>query len=227
MTDYSDNARTLSVYRVKRAWSETTSSWNEYSTGNSWATAGASALTDREATDIGTRSMSATEGTSTFIEISLTASAVQEMITGGVFANNGFLLQVDTETNDGYEFQSNTSATTANHPELVVVYSVASASASASRSASRSLSPSGSQSPSASASKSASASASASASRSLSPSGSQSPSRSASASESASLSQSSSVSPSPSASVSPSVSASPSPATYVAKYNQFGSLNLD
>lgn len=123
LTDFTDNDRTASVYRMLRSWVENQATWNVYSTGNSWGTAGAdNTTTDREATDIGTRAFTNGEAVNEYAEFSLTPSAVQEMISGGSFTNNGFLIKMATESNDGWEFVSNANATSANHPELVVDY---------------------------------------------------------------------------------------------------------
>ena len=213
--DLSDNARTLSAYRIKQTLVMSQSTWNIYSTGNNWQTAGGAGANDREATDVGTTTQPASPSVGDNISITLTASAVQEMILGGSFTNNGFLLQVATESNDLIGYYGSGDATTTNRPKLVVDYTLpgsssVSASASASGSASLSPSASASRSASASASRSASRSASASASSSLSPSASASASGSASSSSSASASASASGSASTSRSLSPSASASAS-----------------
>lgn len=120
--DYSDNTRTMRVYRIKRAVNLSETTWNVYSTGNNWGTAGAGNTTsDREATDIGSISMPATE-VAQYYEITLDATKIQEMLTGGVFTNNGFLLQFDTESNDMHQFSDETDT---NYPQLVITYSVA------------------------------------------------------------------------------------------------------
>lgn len=132
--DYSDNARTFRVYRNKRPWDEGTRvgsgsadgvTWDVYSTGNSWQTAGGSGSNDRESSDIGSRAMSASESTGAYKDFSLTASAVREMIPGGTFANNGFIIQADTENNDMYDFASREDATSGHRPKLVIDYSPA------------------------------------------------------------------------------------------------------
>lgn len=52
-TDLASGSRTVGVYRVKRAWVETEATWNIYSTGNSWSTAGGFHADDCEQTAIG------------------------------------------------------------------------------------------------------------------------------------------------------------------------------
>lgn len=119
-TDVSSNARTFRVFRVKRVWVPAQATWNIYSTGNNWGTAGCSNTTsDREATDIGNTSFSASETVGQFKDFTLTASVVQDMVAG---TNNGFLVQADTETDDGYGFFTSENGTESKNPKLVVTY---------------------------------------------------------------------------------------------------------
>ena len=115
----SGNARTLRVYRSKRVWVEAQATWNIYSTGNNWATAGGFGADDCEQTDIGSRDFSATEATGAYKDWSLTAAAVQEMVRG-TWTNNGLLIKADTENTDRYAFYSSDNAD--NKPKLTVVY---------------------------------------------------------------------------------------------------------
>lgn len=123
-SDYSDNARTWRVFRVKRNWVEAEATWNVYSSGNSWGTAGCSnTTTDREASDIGSVSVGASETVTVQKDFSLTASAVQEWI-AGTTANYGLLIQADTEVNDLYVVNSNSFATSGERPKLVINYTI-------------------------------------------------------------------------------------------------------
>lgn len=117
--DYSDNARTFRVYRLKRAWVEAETTWNIYSTGNDWQTAGGFGADDCEQTDIGSRAFSATETLNEFKDFSLTPTTK-----AGLDLGNGWLIKADTEVDDGYSFYSSDEATAANRPKLVIVYSV-------------------------------------------------------------------------------------------------------
>lgn len=122
-SDASSNARTFRVYRVLRNWVVGEVTWNVYSSGNNWGTAGCgNTTTDREATDIGTRAFTATETLNEFKDFTLTASAVEEMLPGGTFTNNGFLIKADTETDDFYAFNSSNNGSEANNPKLVIDY---------------------------------------------------------------------------------------------------------
>lgn len=106
--NYSSNDRTMRVYRSLRAWVANQSTWNVYATASNWGTAGAANTTsDREATDIGSITTPATE-VAGYIDITLTPSKIQEMISGGSFTNNGFILKMDTETNDMHQYSDET-----------------------------------------------------------------------------------------------------------------------
>ena len=118
----SDHTRTMRVFRIKRDWEETETSWNEFSTGNSWETAGCGGSNDREQTDIGYLSLdSSTLG---WFDFQLDNSKVQELLTGGVFQNNGFLLKNDTELDDSSKFySSNYDEDTSRRLKLTIEYS--------------------------------------------------------------------------------------------------------
>lgn len=121
--NYSDNTRTMYANRSKRAWVESQATWNVYSTGNSWSTAGgATNSSDVELSAIGSVSMPATE-VAGYVEISLTASAIQEWLTG-TFTNNGLMISMGTELNDMHDFNSREGS---NPPQLVITYSLGSA----------------------------------------------------------------------------------------------------
>lgn len=122
--DLSNNTRTGRFYRVLKNWVETEATWNNYSTGNAWDTAGCgNTTTDRESSDVGSYSFNSTNASGTTNTITLTASAVEQMI-NGTFTNNGFLLKMDTETDDMQRFHSRTHATTANRPEINITYTI-------------------------------------------------------------------------------------------------------
>jgi len=122
--NYSANQRTCRAYRVLRVWTEAGVTWNKYDGSSDWGTVGcANTSTDREATDVGTCVFPATEVADAEYSFTLTASAVQAMVDGS-FTNNGFLLQMDTETADQHEVRSKEYATEALRPVLVVNYTL-------------------------------------------------------------------------------------------------------
>ncbi len=122
-----NNNRTLRVYRVLRDWVELEATWNIYSTGNNWGTAGcANTTTDREATEIGSLALIlAGVGERQWeLDGALNDYAeVEAMIGGGPsFTNNGFLFKADTEDADLYYFRSSDYGTAADRPKVAVTY---------------------------------------------------------------------------------------------------------
>lgn len=122
-SDGSDNARTLRAFRLKRAWVESQATWNVYATGSSWGTAGAGNSTDAETTDVGSAAITSSQAAGDPIDIALDVTSVQEMVTG-TFANHGWLLKVDTESDDQYTYRSSNSAASAERPKLVIEYTL-------------------------------------------------------------------------------------------------------
>jgi len=123
--DWSSNARTVRVYRVKRAWVGSEATWNVYSTGNSWQTAGGFGANDAEQTDIGSLALGAAETLNEYKVWSLTASAVEEMISGGTWTDHGFLVKVDTESDDLYGYASTEDSDSSHRPKLELDYTPA------------------------------------------------------------------------------------------------------
>ena len=123
-TDFTNNARTADVYRMIRAWTEGTATWNTTDGSTSWGTAGAANTTnDRESTSIGSQSFPNPPSAGTDYTFSLTASAVEAMINGS-FTDNGFLIKMQTETDDMHRFYSRENGTAANRPDITINYSV-------------------------------------------------------------------------------------------------------
>jgi hypothetical protein len=118
-SDESGNERTGYVYRVKRNWTEAGVTWNKYNGTSSWSTAGCGSVNDRETTEIGTWTQPASPTANTTVDITLSATAIQEMI-DGTFTNYGFLLKVDTESNDKINYHSSEAATATYRPTLIV-----------------------------------------------------------------------------------------------------------
>lgn len=117
---------TIEVYRVKRAWVENQATWNIWSTGNNWSTAGCDDTTnDREASNIGTASTPASPTAGTQQDITLDNAKIQEMISGGSFTNNGFMLKQQSESTweNGHEhYLTDYAADSTKRPKLVIVY---------------------------------------------------------------------------------------------------------
>ncbi len=122
-TDLTDNARVMSAYRVIRNWVEGEVTWNIYSTGNNWGTAGCSnTSTDREAAAIGTISV-VNPPSAGYMNSTFNVSKVQDWVDGG-FTNNGLIWVMATESSDMQRFQGEDEA---NVPQLVVDYTPAAA----------------------------------------------------------------------------------------------------
>ncbi len=117
--DLTDNTRTLFVNRMVRAWTELGVTWNKYDGTNNWTTAGGMTnAADVELANIASISMP-NPPVAGYVNISLTASAIQEWI-DGTYANNGFGLSMGTESNDMHQFDSRENT---NVPQLVLEYS--------------------------------------------------------------------------------------------------------
>ena len=119
-TDYATNTRIYRIFRQKRAWTETGSTWNKYDGTNNWQTAGGFGADDCEQTDIGSVSIANNTAVGTEIQWSLTAAAITEMI-DGTFSNNGFFIKADTETDDMWGYYAREWTTSGQRPKLVVV----------------------------------------------------------------------------------------------------------
>jgi len=115
--DYSSNARTLRLFRLKRVVVFNQVTWTVYSTANNWQTAGGFGANDCEQTDIGTASVTATQAVGSVVIINITPNT-----TGGMDLGNGWLLKMDTETDDQYIFYASGDATPTNRPKLEITY---------------------------------------------------------------------------------------------------------
>ena len=120
-SDLSSNARTLRVYRIKKSWTEGTGNatapadgvtWNTYDGTNNWTAAGTFDTADCEQTEIGSLALTATEGVG-YKNIILNVTSLAELDLG-----YGFLLKMDTETDDAYTYSYRLHATL--YPYLTV-----------------------------------------------------------------------------------------------------------
>ena len=97
-SDLSLNDTTWNVYRVKRNWSELNVTWSQYSSGNSWQTAGGLGVDDVDTTPLGSSStISSISSIGTEIDISLNVSELQKMYNGN-YINYGFLIKASNES---------------------------------------------------------------------------------------------------------------------------------
>lgn len=127
-TERSSFARDHKVYRLLRNWVLGQATWTDYSTGNAWAAGGAgSAGSDYDSTVWATVNLSATEAAGAAKVFSLSVAEFQKLI-NGTYPNYGWLIRVDTETNDGILYGSSNHGTAARRPQLVVEYAMSGAS---------------------------------------------------------------------------------------------------
>jgi len=111
----------MDIYPVLRAWVESQCTWNVYTTGNNWGTAGCNnTTTDREAVSIGATTWVNGEATATEHRIALTTEKVQAWVNGSL-TNNGMLLRYTSGTG-GFFPASSDHATATSRPKLVISY---------------------------------------------------------------------------------------------------------
>ncbi len=120
--DFSDNAGTFNVYRVKRAWTEDGATWNAAATGSNWNTPGLDLTTDAEGAAIASRVMTAGAANGEK-QWTLDPAKVQEWV-AGTLANNGLLLKAGLEQNDQYRFASSDYVLPGWRPKLVIHYTL-------------------------------------------------------------------------------------------------------
>jgi PKD repeat protein len=121
--DLSSNTRTVRVYRLKQAFSETQATWNKATSTTSWQTVGASGANDRESTEVGSVQILDNVLLNTEKQIVLTPAKIQEM-RNGTFTNNGFIIVADTETNDRFAYKTSDNTSATQRPKLVIQYTV-------------------------------------------------------------------------------------------------------
>ncbi len=110
--------RTLYVYRCKQAQAYDGFSWNEYDNGSAWQTAGAAGANDRESTESGSKAFTTGSATGQYHSVTLTVADIEAMYLGS-YTNNGFILKMDTESADAYQFQGHAGA---NPPRFTIDY---------------------------------------------------------------------------------------------------------
>ena len=114
----------MKAHCLLRNWVEAEATWNIYSTGNNWGTAGGFNASDCEQTDIGSVTIDpAVVAPGDVISLSLTPSRVHEWISGTV-THYGILLKMGTETDNSFAFHSSSATTSGNRPIHEVIYRV-------------------------------------------------------------------------------------------------------
>ena len=124
----------LRVYRLEHDWLEGTGTSSNPTPGDgaTWLTSdgvtawlggpGAAGAGDCEQTPVGTVTIPYLRAVDDEVIISLNAGAVQEMLAGGSFENNGFLIKDTDEDHDQYEYRSSEYVDQSEWPRLEVRY---------------------------------------------------------------------------------------------------------
>jgi len=113
------SSQVYELYVMQRAWDELTATWNQASTGNLWATAGALGAADRGSTAVGTIAASSM-GLNQIALNSSGIAAVQAWIDDPA-ANRGLIIQ-DYANSNGVDFSSSEASAAAQRPKLVVTF---------------------------------------------------------------------------------------------------------
>ena len=119
INDYASNTRTMYVRQVYRNWIESEITWNIYSTGNNWQTAGASGSGDTGnwfGVSVGSISIPHNQGLGSTVSVSISTDITT------LKTYYGFVLWMETEENDGHGFASSDHANSSYRPKLVVTY---------------------------------------------------------------------------------------------------------
>lgn len=111
---------TLYVYRCLRNFVENQATWNSYSTGNSWGTAGArNSTTDYYSVALGSIAQSTSEANGAK-DITLNAAELQKM-NSGIYNNYGFVIFLPYNASGTYHvYASSNNATSSYRPKIVV-----------------------------------------------------------------------------------------------------------
>ena len=125
--DLSSNARNWSLYRILRNWVTAEATWNVYSSGNNWGTAGCSdAATDYDGVfgAWATTAFSATEPVGTKKSFIVDTTEFKKWV-DGTYNSYGWLIRTTvgrSVVNDQYLVDSSYGTTASERPELVVDY---------------------------------------------------------------------------------------------------------
>ena len=128
IADYSNYARTMYAHRVLRDTVFNQCTWNIWKTSNNWGTAGCSDSTNDYdgAVVLGsaTQPASPTLNSALSFTMSLDATEMQKFY-DGTYTNNGIVLFVDTQLDDGIAYASTNHATSSYRPILTIDYTEA------------------------------------------------------------------------------------------------------
>ena len=112
-----DGDEIFRLYRVKESWVESEATWNVYSTGNSWQTAGCKGANDRESTDVGSGTFVNADSIGDEQTITISAANKADLDLG-----DGWNIEGDSVTNELYQVYSSDHTTAAERPKLSITY---------------------------------------------------------------------------------------------------------
>ena len=124
LIDSATSATTIQIYKCLRNYVFEQLTWNVFSTGNNWGTAGAAnSTTDYDGSVLlGSLDLSAAEPVGRYIDVPFSAAGVvvlQQMYDEDI-DNNGFIIRNSVMLNDLYRYASNRTA--GKTPEIVIVF---------------------------------------------------------------------------------------------------------
>lgn len=119
--DLANSDCTFSIHRLLRNWVENQATWQIYSTGNNWGTAGGTNSSDIDTTAMGVSgTVSSTSALGTEIQIIINTTEMKKMY-DGTNTNYGWLIKSTSETeSDIWGVYSREYATSTVRPKLVV-----------------------------------------------------------------------------------------------------------
>lgn len=124
INDLSGAAATMEAHRCLRAAVSNQMTWNIYSTGNNWGTAGASnSSTDYEGSvTMGSMTQPASPTLNVALEMTLSAAELQKLF-DGTYTNNGIVLFTTVQSDNGILYASTNHGTAAYRPIITLTYS--------------------------------------------------------------------------------------------------------
>jgi len=121
--DFTSNVRTMRMHRCLRAVVGAQATWNIWSTGNNWGTAGCSnSSNDYDgAVELGNMSVPAAPTLNVPMSMTVLATEFQKLF-DGTYTNNGIVLFMDTQIDDLTQYASQDNTTPAYRPYFTVTY---------------------------------------------------------------------------------------------------------
>lgn len=123
--DDATNTRTMYAHRVLRSVNYSQVTWNQYSTGNNWGTAGCgNSSSDYDGAVIlgsATQFDNQAQNNALGFQMTLDASEINKFI-DGTYTNNGIVLFLSVQSSDLFGYASTDHATSAWRPVITVTY---------------------------------------------------------------------------------------------------------